>query len=536
MKKFKFKSFKNIFPCLLLSTLAGIFTGGIIFLFEILAGHVSEWSSQIFGMVRDNPQWLWALLLGAVVLGAISALTVKYLGNCKGGGIPTSIALLRGLMDFKWLRNLVVVFFSALVTYFGGIPLGNEGPSVQMGTAVGRGTMQIFAPKHKGWDRYIMTGGACAGFAAATLAPLTAILYAFEEAHRRFSSVIFISCATAVVASSATIETLGHVFDHNGRMFSVTSVPVLPIKYLYTAAIIGLVTGLCGALFTKFYSAVNTFFKIKLANISLYVKIPAVFLLTAVICFCISGVAGSGRSLIETLFTGNAVWYMVFALLCLRAIMLIVANNIGITGGLFVPTLAFGGMIGFLCGKGMVAINMLPKEHLCLAVIIGIVAFLASASRTPLMAMTFSLEALGGMTNIIPIGLGIAVSYITIELSGLLSFTDSVLENKVKAYERGEETKIIDLAVNVREKSFAVGKEIREILWPPTCVVTSMHKKSNKKAHGGVIEAGDILYLHYTTTKPEHTLKTLETLVGEQPDVTYQKFEVISSDQLVPEN
>ena len=71
----------------------------------------------------------------------------------------------------------------SLLSFLMGVPLGNEGPSVQIGTAVGRGTTRIALRKRFAWDRYSMTGGACAGFAVATGAPISGILFAVEEAH-----------------------------------------------------------------------------------------------------------------------------------------------------------------------------------------------------------------------------------------------------------------------------------------------------------------------------------------------------------------
>ena len=44
-------------------------------------------------------------------------------------------------------KTVFILPFSALLTFLCGIPLGTEGPAVQMGTAVGKGTVRIFAKK-----------------------------------------------------------------------------------------------------------------------------------------------------------------------------------------------------------------------------------------------------------------------------------------------------------------------------------------------------------------------------------------------------
>ncbi len=535
MEKKTYRNLKNILPCLLLSLLAGAFTGGLIFIFKTATSAVIHLSESLYVKAQGRYDILLLFIAGAIVLGLFSALTARLLGHCTGGGIPTSIAILRGMMEFKWLRNIISVFVSALITFFGGVPLGTEGPSVQMGTAVGRGSVRIFAKKHSGWDRYIMTGGACAGFAAATSAPLTAIFFAFEEAHKRFSPMIFMSAASAVISGTATVGLLDGIAGKESRLFSLSPLPSLPIEFLYIAAIIGIASGLAAMLFTVSYRVIGDLIKNRLAKLSLFIKIPAVFVLTVISGFLLPDAIGSGHSLTEALLSRNGIWYTVLICFIIRAILLIIANNSGVTGGLFLPTLAFGAIVGSLLADAMVRLSLLDEKYYTVAVVIGIVSFLAAASRTPIMAMAFSVEALGGIAAFLPISLGVTLSYIIIEVVKVPSFTDSVIENKVSAYHSGKKQLLVDTSFIVQKGAFAVGKEIRDILWPPTCVVTSLRKADEKSEHG-IIGENDTLHLHYTTVDCEDTFKKLESLLGKQEDTVRAEAHQISSGHFVPDN
>ena len=99
-----------------------------------------------------------------------------------------------------------------------------------------------------------------------------------------------------------------------------------------------------------------------------------------------------------------------------RALLLMIATNSEITGGLFVPTLAFGAMIGALLGKGMVLCGALPEAYYPIIVIAGIAAYLAAFSKIPLMALAFAAEALCGMANILPIGIAVTVAFLVVEI------------------------------------------------------------------------------------------------------------------------
>ena len=537
MKNIRLNYIKNILtPCILLSCITGILTGFVIYLFQLAADKVFFLSEAIYSAVRSKPQYLPLLLGGALMLGIISVLAVKFLGIAKGGGIPTSIALMRGLIDFKWLRSIFTVFSSALITFFAGIPLGNEGPSVQMGTAIGRGTVKIFSPKKTAWDRYIMTGGAAAGFAAATSAPLTGLFFTLEEAHRRFSPMLFMSAASAIITSKITLDALNSKFHvaHALLPFEITT--TLEIKYLYMVCVVGLLCGVIAILFSKAHESIDKLLNKKLAKLSLFIKIPAIFVLTALIGYFASEILGTGRSLISELVYGNGTWYMLLIYFCVRAILLMLANNLGVTGGLFVPTLTFGAIIGSLCSKVFIGLGTLPEEYAPILIVVGITAFLSAVSRIPITAVVFAIEAMNGLVNILPIALGATLSYVVIEISGIHSFNDLVIETKEKEENKGKTPYLIDTSFVIKPDAFAIGKEIRDILWPPTCVITSVKKNPNSNIHSPFLQEGDVLHLHYRTTNPEYTFQKLENLIGKQDDVLKHFETTISEAHQIPEN
>lgn len=514
MKKPRITYIKNIlFPCLVYSDITGIFTGALIFLFKLCVSKVIPFSANLYALVGENKEYLPLLLVGAALLGVISALILRYAPDCKGGGIPTSVTLLRGLASFSWIKSIFVLFPSALVTYLGGVPLGTEGPAVQMGTAVGRGVVRIFAKKHLAWDRFIMTGGASAGFAAATGAPVTGIFFAFEEAHRRFTPMLFMTSTVSAITSTAVMQYLCPLAGLSPHLFHLKADTVMPLKFLWAAIIIGLVSGFAGGVFAKLYSVIHSIDE----KIPLVAKTVAVFVLTALAGCFLSDFTGTGDGLIEQLLEGHAPWRLLPLLFCLRGIFLIVANNIGITGGLFVPNLCFGAIIGGLCGKFMLISGILPEKYYVICVVMGIAAFLAASSRTPIMATLFAAECLNGAGNIIPVGLSVTIAYMTIETLGIHDFTDIVIESKLRKLRKGKKDKVIDRRFTVAGGSFAEGKEIRDILWPPTCTVLAVHKQpsTHHHSHTGISE-GDILTLHYHTYDDDETCRLLESILGKQ--------------------
>lgn len=504
-----------ILPCVLFSAVTGALTGVTIFLFKFITSRVIEFSGICYNYVRIHPEFFPFLLLSCALLGVLSAFILKFSKNSRGGGIPSSVAILRGLISFHWIHSIIILPLSAILTYLCGVPLGNEGPSVQMGTAVGKGAVKLFPKKHAAWNRYIMTGGACAGFAAATGAPVSGIFFALEEAHRRFSPMIIMVASTAVISGSAVMEFLCSSFNMSTELFEFIHFPRLPLTYILIPLIVGIICGICAGFFTKLYDAVNVLVKEKLAKFSFRVKMTCVFVATAIIGFFFSECIGSGHSLIEELVEGHGVWYMLLVFLAVRLILLIFANNVGVTGGLFIPTLAFGAIIGAILSKLLVFFNVIDPYLAPTVIIISTASFLSAFVRTPITAIIFSVEALGAYNNILPVIIAVTFSYITVEAMAVECFYETVIHSKVRDENRGKTESIIDECFEVHPGAFIVGKEIRDILWPVNCVVLTVHKKGSDSAHSmGGISEGDILRIHATTFDRKKTLFELETILG----------------------
>ena len=507
-----------LFPCLYLSAITGTVTAFLVFLLKIAASTVISASSNIYEAVRLNPIWLPALIIGAALLGLLAAGILSIAPSCVGGGIPTALSALRGITNFNWIKSILLLPISALSTFFCGIPLGNEGPCVQMGTAVGMGTVKLFGKK-KGWRRYIMTGGASAGFSVATGAPITGIIFALEEAHHRFSPMLFTIASMSVIFSQITAKLLSYVFNVPTALFDISVVHTLSPADFWAPAVVGLVCGLVSIIFTLTYKKCDTAVKKTLNKLPVAVKFPLIFATIALIGFFSAELLGSGHELTEHLIAGHGIWYLTIIIFLGRALLLMISNTAGVTGGIFVPTLAFGAMIGSLCAEGLISFGLIGAEHRILIITLGMVSFLGASSKIPLTASFFALETLFGINNMLTVIIGVTVAFLVIETSRIDDFGSTVIKAKAEKRQRGKSSHTVEVALTARQDSFVVGKERSDILWPANCVLLTHHKEQSKRT-SSVISVGDIFLLHYVTYDPVATADELEALVGIQNEET----------------
>ncbi|MBQ8545352.1 MAG: chloride channel protein [Clostridia bacterium] len=519
----QYKSFiiNLVMPAIIFGFITGTLTSFFVTLYKYLAHHIIHFSQIGYELLREHLYILPVLLL--LLLGAsfLLARVYRYVPNLKGGGIPTSIGILRGIITFKWLSSFVGVFVLSLFSFLVGVPLGNEGPSVQMGTSLGRGSVRLFAKTQGAWDRYSMTGGACAGFSVATGAPISGILFAIEEAHQRISPMIMIVASSSVLFANISAQIFASFFGVSTSLFGEIAVPRLSIKELWIPLVVGLVVGIFGAIILRYYQFLKFFFS-KVLRISPQIKI--FFILATTVCvglYSFSAIS-TGHDLIVELFSPENQFTiaMLVLILVVRTTLTMSANTNGITGGMFVPSLALGVTLSAIIGKIAIYLGMDSELYLVI-VVLGIVACMSGLMKTPLIAIIFAIEALSCYENIIAIVMVALISYFVCEVFEAKSINDSAMETRVEELNHGKEFKVVKTDVTIQVGAFASGKQIRDIFWPANLFVLSVKKaKTNSEEvdeHGGKeLRAGDVLCVQYSTLDEEATAKELEAIVGVQ--------------------
>lgn len=433
MKLRQKRYFTNLlFPMLVFGSLTGVTTAIVISLYKFCAGYIIHFSEKGYTFLGEH-LYLIAPILGVLLLVAyVFDICYKKYPTLKGGGIPTSIGILRGIIHFNWLKNLLGTFFLSLTSFLIGVPLGNEGPSVQMGTAVGRGSVYTLAKKHKSWDKYSMTGGACSGFAVATGAPISGIMFAVEEAHQRVTPIIILVSITSVTFAYVTAEILSAVFGISTSLFPKEQLKALSIGDIWIPVVIGVAVGLFAVLFLKYYKIINNFFGNKLKKIPAKYKIFFIFALTFILGLCSYTFVSTGHKLILAIFEGDGAIQMLLIILLVRSTLTLSANTNGITGGMFVPLLALGAVLSAILAKTMISFFGLGQEYYIVILVLGITACISGMMKMPLTAIIFSLEALSCHGNILYVIIVTAVAFIITEMFSAKSINDMVLEKQIE--------------------------------------------------------------------------------------------------------
>lgn len=504
--------------------LTGAFVGVIVTLYNVLVEMSEEFARGYYGYILDHPAFIpllfCGLFLGAVVVGGF----VRFLPIIRGSGFPQTEGAAQGLLRFKWYKVLTGMFAASLVAIFFGLSAGSEGPSLMIGGAVGDGLGAVLK-RNSAVRRYQITGGACAGLAVALNAPLTGIVFAYEETHKRFTPEVFASSFTSVVVAMGIRAVLAPalgLFDRpifEGFFFAETSLSFLP--YALLAAFIVSALGI-GFYFTAM-GVRKLFRKIAPKRFKWGARMLIPFLLAGAVGLISIYAMGSGKYFIESLSSptgefgkvtrifSSPLWVTLLVAVVLR--LLVTAINIGAETPCCTsfPIFAVGAGMGALLSLLFVKMGM-PAELSDTVVIICLATFFATVIKAPFTSIIMTLELTGQFTYLLPVVLAVTVSM----LLGRIFRTEPLYERLLEDFEQEQAKEKKTLTVRVRV-GVAAGSSIRDILWPHSAYVASVVRGDQTIPAGGgtVLHAGDILTVEGTPQEEEEYLSALRDAVGE---------------------
>lgn len=506
----------------LYSIISGIIVGGVVFFFKYVAKIIEHKSKEIYEFTKNNVFLIILVFVCLIACACVMFLIHKKMPEAKGGGIPKSEGVLRGALSFNWVRSLFGTIFGSMVSYFTGAPVGTEGPSVLIGSSLGEMCSKV-NKKNKALERYVDTGGAAAGFAVATGAPFSGILFALEEVHKRFTPMLVITVSISVISASLVNMALCDIFNISINLFNFNIFSKFEYKHILYLVILALLIAFSVGLFDKsiiIFRKITSKYKNKLHPLF---KLICLFVITGILGYVFSDGIYSGHHTIEELVTNNKTIIYLIILLLIRFVMMHLVIDSSATGGIFIPTMAIAAIIGALIGKLLIILG-LDAQYFSVVVVLSMVAFIGGTLRAPFTAAILFLELTGSFNNIFYLIIVIFIVNLIVELFDQPSFYDQVLERMEEEHHKGKERKISHFELKVSENSFVIGKTTRDIMWPNSLVILSIkrdHENQDKLDNDGErkLYANDTLIVRCRYYEEQKLIRQMQSLVGDKHEI-----------------
>jgi CIC family chloride channel protein len=368
-------------------------TGGVTGLGVALFERVTV--DALFERVTEASPWLLAFMpfVGLV----LAALALRYLARTGDPG--TADAYLRAYHSetpFLRLREVPGRMIGAVATLGSGGAMGLEGPSLYLGASTGSFVQRRLAKLVPNLDRRtLLVAGAAAGVGAIFKAPATGAVFALEVPYqddlaRRMLLPSLVGAASGYLTYVAINGTT--------RVLPVRGSPPFSLADLGGAVVLGIAAGISARGFAWLIRRAKTL----VATTRARWRVPACGLVIAA-CFGVAHAATEGHLVIGpgyhtlawTLDPTRAAWLVALVLL-LRGLATGATVAGGGVGGLFIPLVVMGALLGRLAS---IAVG---ETETTLFVIVGVAAFLGAGYRVPLAAVMFVAETTGRAGFVVP--------------------------------------------------------------------------------------------------------------------------------------
>ncbi len=427
MTKLKQQLKSTWLPCIAYGLGVGAFVGVVVVLFKLVAEWIIEKSAHLYQLVRDNPIWAVVLAVALVAVATAMHFVQRWCKETKGGGIPRAEGAIKAVLSLRPIRTTLAVIVNSLLAFLAGLPLGSEGPSVLLGTSLG-GICGKLA-KDDQFNRYAMAGGASAGFAVATCSPLTAIVFVFEEILKEFKPVVFtlvtFAVATATAVSNAILGWFGH---HPAPLFAIQVTANFDLANIWVVLVLGVVIGFAALGFNNLTVWFGKLWKRFVTNE--WIRLVIVFVTVGALGFFLPEVLGGGAGVIVAVSDYKYTLGLLALVLLAKVFTISFANSSGATGGMFIPLLCVGALVGALCSKLFVLMGM-SQDLVPLVVLISTATFMGASTGAPLTATVFLIECGCGIENILYALVVAILSHFVMNLFNQLPLYDINLHNLV---------------------------------------------------------------------------------------------------------
>jgi H+/Cl- antiporter ClcA len=377
--------------------------GGAVGLACLPLNKVDGWQAELLhGLPGFNNQpWQLGTLAQAlaplVVMPVLLWLQAGRFQSGAGSGIPQTIESIENPSSAKTLLGAKATIQRLSLWTAASLalmPLGREGPVVQVGASVALALRQRFPRLLAGIsETNLLTIGAGAGLAGGFNSPLMGAVFVFEELTGRFLPAVFWPALVVGIAAALLSNLTGTPIFILGLL----QAPEAEWLQLLLAVPVGLVGGWLGGLFARllFHTTAWLRPRINKQPLGWGVALGGCLALIAVLSGGLSG--GDGEALMGHLLSndgnlpvpGSPIdligWLL---LLAARLVAPVLALGSGVPGGLIDPAFA----IGAVFGSGSLE---LLGGNAQLGLALGMAAGLAGATQLPLMTILFSLRMMG---------------------------------------------------------------------------------------------------------------------------------------------
>jgi chloride channel protein, CIC family len=397
-----------------LAAVTGAATGLAVVVFETLTVDV------VLDRVRELPNSV-IVVIPAVGL-TLAWVALRWIGLGASPSVADEYAReYHGRSGRSDARAVAGRLFASVATLGSGGAMGFEGPSIYIGATIGGRLQQRYRRFFTSYDTHVLlVAGAAAGVAAIFKAPATGAVFALEAPYQQDTAA---HAVLPALVGAATSYLTYVAFKGTSPLLHIVGNPAFDARDLLGAIGLGLLCAIGARGFARLATRAKGFQRRSPAWLHIFVGGAGLLVLAAVavIVFGEPLTIGPGYQAISWSLSGDRSAALVALLFVLEATATLLTVAGGGAGGLFIPLVVQGWLLGGV-------IEALATTGTSLFPVVGAAAYLGAGYRTPIAAVVFVAEATRGPGYIVPALVATAVSQL---LMGSASVSTYQIQRRV---------------------------------------------------------------------------------------------------------
>lgn len=409
--------------------LLGLLTGGISVLFHLAMDKAEAFRNSLIDIAQQNTDNALLVIMSCVLIALVFSVSfiTRLAPEAIGSGIPHIKAVLLGRTQFRWLYVMIAKFFSMVFAGIAGLVVGQAGPCVHMGSALGQGISNLFSTKRNSDHLILVAAGGGAGLAAAFNAPLSGLTFVLEELERRRSTLEFFTAAVACLSADMVCRAV--LGQQSAFHFNNFTAP--PLNQLFAFATMGLLSALLGHLFTAYLLWGQRL--TQLPRTGKWIWRFSVAGLITVTALNTPELLGGGHEVVNEILDGKQLPLgMIGLFFCSRFGLSIASSSVGTAGGIFMPILVLGALLGWAFGVAIQSLFPELNVDARLFAVVGMAAYFSGVVQAPLTAIVLIIEMTSNYALILPLFIACFTALLIANWLGSPPVYEALLENDLR--------------------------------------------------------------------------------------------------------